>query len=620
MSRDPSKPPRLGLGMLAKAMIACVLIVLATAGAVSATVLLQVDDLINIVENEREGRVEINIPEITPAEAGKPQTLMILGSDQRYGDRKAGLKPRSDTIILVRLDAHQQATSVMSIPRDLLVDIPGYGGPQKINGAYTLGGPRLTLKTVKGLLSTPERPFKINHVVTISFEAFQRAINYVGGVYVDIDHRYYNDNTQGGEHYATIDVPAGYQKLHGEDALDYVRYRHTDNDLVRAARQQDFLRQIRNQSGTKKLMSPSLSNLRRLAKLFARYFDYDKGLAKKKQIFSLAKLVLGTATHPVRRGAVRGRRRARPRQPRGVAEHAAAQRRPLPGADEGLLVVVGLEEVERRVVQEAQQERHRLQERARPRRRAHRGREPGDPGRPQDGFPFYFPALRDAGGSYVGENQGPRMYTIRDELNRRSPRLPARARDRPAGELLRHPGHDLEDARRSSTTRTARAAVDGRKLLIYYDGSRAAPGRLEDVARPSTGSRTRSPARSTSARCSPSPPRCGAWLIVARPLVLSAAHEYRARTDRRHRHRLRRPRHGRRLRRARLRGLLRRHRRGEDRAACKQRRDPDLGARASRSSSRSNRERMHFSTDARRRARARAAAVRRGRHAADLLG
>ena len=78
--------------------------------------------------------------------------MMILGSDQRFGDKKLGIKPRSDTIILVRLDPDKEATAVMSIPRDLKVDIPGHGN-DRINAAYELGGPRLTVRTVKQLFS-----------------------------------------------------------------------------------------------------------------------------------------------------------------------------------------------------------------------------------------------------------------------------------------------------------------------------------------------------------------------------------------------------------------------------------------------------------------------------------
>ena len=95
-------------------------------------------------------------------------------------------------------------------------------------------------------------------MVTVDFSGFRRAIDYVGCVYADIDRDYFND--QGGPGgYAVIDIDPGYQKLCGADALAYVRYRHGDNDLVRAARQQDFLRQVRNAKGTKELMEGGIS-------------------------------------------------------------------------------------------------------------------------------------------------------------------------------------------------------------------------------------------------------------------------------------------------------------------------------------------------------------------------
>ena len=89
--------------------------------------LLQVDEIINIIEAE--GRAAIEIPEIDRADAGKAQTIMILGSDIRYGDKELGLTPRSDTILLVRLDPDKEVIAMTSIPRDLLVDIPGVGEP-----------------------------------------------------------------------------------------------------------------------------------------------------------------------------------------------------------------------------------------------------------------------------------------------------------------------------------------------------------------------------------------------------------------------------------------------------------------------------------------------------------
>ena len=267
---------------------------LLAAGTVSAAGFLQADTIINTIE--KEGRAPINIPEIDRAEAGEAQTMMILGSDQRFGDKKLGIKPRSDTIILVRLDPDKEATAVMSIPRDLKVDIPGYGN-DRINAAYELGGPRLDGQDRQAAVRPAGKPFKINHIVNVDFGGFRKVVNYIGGVYVDIDRDYFNDNS-GGENFATIDVNPGYQKLKGQDALDYVRYRHGDNDLVRAARQQDFLRQLRNAAGVRKLLD--YRRRRQLAKIFARYTDTDKGLRHKKDVFSLLKLVLFTGRKPVR--------------------------------------------------------------------------------------------------------------------------------------------------------------------------------------------------------------------------------------------------------------------------------------------------------------------------------
>ena len=300
----PSTPPdddapRVGRSLLWRGALAGVLICLMTAGAVSAAVLLQVDEIINILKEE--GRAAIEIPEIDRADAGKAQTLMILGSDRRYGDKEAKIPPRSDTILLVRLDPDKEVIAMTSIPRDLLVDIPGVGNQVKINEGYANFGERGAVRAVKKLLSIDGRPFPINHVVTVDFSGFRRAIDFIGCVYADIDRDYFND--QGGPGgYAVIDIDPGYQKLCGKDALAYVRYRHGDNDLVRSARQQDFLRQVRSAKGTRKLMADgiALGNLKRLARVFARYFDRDKSLDSKQEVFKFAKTVLFTADNPVR--------------------------------------------------------------------------------------------------------------------------------------------------------------------------------------------------------------------------------------------------------------------------------------------------------------------------------
>ena len=165
---------------------------------------------------------------------GDPQTILFLGSDIRPTDDTG----RSDTTLLVRVDPDRDSINLLSIPRDLKVTIPNHG-IDKFNAAYSYGGPELTLRVVKQLTGLP-----VNHVVNINFTGFADAVNAIGCVFIDVDRRYYVPE---GSEYSAIDPPieAGYQKLCGLKALQYVRYRLEDNDLVRAARQQDFVREAR---------------------------------------------------------------------------------------------------------------------------------------------------------------------------------------------------------------------------------------------------------------------------------------------------------------------------------------------------------------------------------------
>ena len=112
-------------------------------------------------------------------------------------------------------------------------------GVDKFNAAFSAGGPDKTLKVVQQLTG-----LDINHVVNINFTGFADAVDAIGGVYVDVDRRYYIAEDDPSDTSA-IDIEAGYQLVQGFKALQYVRFRHFDNDLVRAARQQDFLREAR---------------------------------------------------------------------------------------------------------------------------------------------------------------------------------------------------------------------------------------------------------------------------------------------------------------------------------------------------------------------------------------
>jgi polyisoprenyl-teichoic acid--peptidoglycan teichoic acid transferase len=287
-------PPRPGRHMSVRALLAGFVIVLMTAGALSWIGLLQLDRVRDAFADAANGRSLGDLPEITPSEAGKPQTIMLLGTDGRLG-ADAGSGQRSDTIILVRLDARAEAITVMSIPRDFKVEINGY--TDKINAAYSAGGAGLTLKTVKDLLSRPGEPFKINHIVEVNFTGFRDIVNYFGCAYVDIDRDYYNDVTGPGG-YAAIDVNEGYQQVCGNNALAYVRYRHTDSDIVRGARQQDFMRQLLRSPGVRRKLS--IGNVESLARLAGKYTTTDKALLESDTAaISLFKLALAVADKPV---------------------------------------------------------------------------------------------------------------------------------------------------------------------------------------------------------------------------------------------------------------------------------------------------------------------------------
>jgi LCP family protein required for cell wall assembly len=210
------------------------IIVLVTAAATATVILRYVDSIAKALShnNVLQNKVE---KFLSQTDGGEPENILILGSDKRASE--PGDPGRSDTTILLRLDPDQNAIALMSIPRDLKVEIPGVG-TDKFNAAFAYGGPKLTLRVVKELTGLP-----INHVVNVDYLGFVRAVDAINCVYVDVDRRYFHSNlgVPPSEQYSEINVQPGYQLLCGKKALQYVRYRHTDTDLVRAARQQDFL-------------------------------------------------------------------------------------------------------------------------------------------------------------------------------------------------------------------------------------------------------------------------------------------------------------------------------------------------------------------------------------------
>lgn len=194
----------------------------------------------------RSARAELTAP--GPPLVSASNTL-ILGSDLRAkGSREPGAATsgpsRSDSIQVMRVGGGHSAK--LSIPRDTVVEIPGYG-TQKINAAFAIGGPALAIRTVSDYLGIP-----INHVILVNFERFPKlvdamgGVNYTGGcVKAKINGGYANGGV-------TLDLPKGTTRLNGQQALALSRTRINtcapgENDLDRARRQQQLVSAMRSQ-------------------------------------------------------------------------------------------------------------------------------------------------------------------------------------------------------------------------------------------------------------------------------------------------------------------------------------------------------------------------------------
>jgi polyisoprenyl-teichoic acid--peptidoglycan teichoic acid transferase len=290
---NPFEFPARGRGGLWLRFVLAALVIVVLSAGVTATAGL--NTLQSFVDDFKQGGTINNLGDaITRAEAGDPQTLLLIGSDHRLGDDRRNA--RSDTMMLVRLDPDANATTVLSIPRDLKVDYTYRGllhTERKINETYTTGGEALTVKVIRRILDVD-----IHHVINVNFRAFRRAVDAIGCVYIDVDRRYYHSNAglPASLQYAEIDVPAGYQKLCGTKALDYVRYRHGDNDFVRAARQQDFLRQAKSQYGVDRF----LNDPHEITKQVGKEIRTDAALQSKEELLKLVTLVAYSADNPIR--------------------------------------------------------------------------------------------------------------------------------------------------------------------------------------------------------------------------------------------------------------------------------------------------------------------------------
>lgn len=160
----------------------------------------------------------------------KPVNVLVLGVDMREGDIG-----RSDTIFVMSLNREDNIATMLSIPRDSYVPIPGYGW-DKINHAYAYGKAKLTRRTVENLLDV-----EIDYLVEVDRKGVEKMIDAIGGVEIDVEKRMYYEDPWDDDGGLVIDLQPGVQTLDGEEAVQYIRYRDEEGDIGRAHRQQKFL-------------------------------------------------------------------------------------------------------------------------------------------------------------------------------------------------------------------------------------------------------------------------------------------------------------------------------------------------------------------------------------------
>jgi len=148
----------------------------------------------------------------------------------------------------------------MSIPRDTLAELDK-GEFDKINHAYAYGGHKLTQKAVEGLLG-----LKMDHYILIDTKAFERVIDAIGGVDIDVEKRMYYEDPWDDNGGLVIDLYPGFQHLDGENAIHYVRYRDEEGDIGRIGRQQKFMQAVMD-----KVLSPEI--LPKIPDIISECFD-----------------------------------------------------------------------------------------------------------------------------------------------------------------------------------------------------------------------------------------------------------------------------------------------------------------------------------------------------------
>jgi len=220
--------------------------------------------------------------------------LLCLGLDQNWTreDIPYTRNTRSDTMFVASLDLKTCKVNLLSLPRDLAVNIPGWRGKRRINSASALGGPELAVATVQEFLEVP-----IDHYIVLKIHATKRLVDALGGVDIEVEKDMDYDDNWGHLH---IHLKKGWQHLNGEQAVGYIRFRHDrEGDFGRIRRQQQMVQAILHA-----FRQPQ--NWLKLGRLLQVARDNIETDLTNQQILSLANLFRGIHTGDIRTATLPG--------------------------------------------------------------------------------------------------------------------------------------------------------------------------------------------------------------------------------------------------------------------------------------------------------------------------
>ena len=288
---------------MAKRVLLGAIGVVLLSGAASAV--LARNEVSKVVAALRQNKpVKVATSILPQAASGAPETLLLVGNDERpppKSNPSGAVLPHSNEMLLVRIDPSKPTISMLSIPRELRVPFTRLNGQleeNRINSAYTFGyeeSGETTSGGVKLMIETLTKVIGItpNLVFVTNFKRFKRAVDEMGCVYMTVDKPYHHVNEPGGEQYFEINLQPGYQRLCGQEALEFVANRHESTSLIRDARDQRFLLDVKAQYG------PTLfENREKFERIVGKAVETD--LRSEAQVLQLLELLVESAGKPVR--------------------------------------------------------------------------------------------------------------------------------------------------------------------------------------------------------------------------------------------------------------------------------------------------------------------------------